>query len=94
MSYGTPADKIVAYTYNAETLCPECTLAALGGVPSSDVPRQPHGVVEKMLALDAEARGIDRMDEKSYDSSEFPKVVFACQIEGDERCDHCGEVLV
>ena len=57
-------------------------------------------------ALDqiAAANGFDRHDEKSFDTDEFPKVVFASQIDSftddgyevcdDERCYCCGEELL
>jgi hypothetical protein len=37
--------------------------------------------------------GIDREDERTFDSDTFPKVVFADQIEGGEYCGGCGTEL-
>lgn len=92
---------IVAYTYQAETLCPSCTLDALY-VPQSLRDEQSAESIIEMLAV---ARGIDYQHENTYDSSDFPKVVFADQVHAfeswepdyhweSERCDHCGEELL
>lgn len=100
------ATDIVAYTYQAETLCPGCIMAKFNadGRLGDDV--------ETVLAWHAKVRGIDHEDERSFDSGDFPKVVFASQIEPcgecDDctdrdplraefcsylRCDHCGELI-
>ena len=47
---------------------------------------------EENLSEIAAAFGIDRMNEHTYDSDNFPKVIFRDMAE-DERCDHCGEVI-
>jgi hypothetical protein len=41
----------------------------------------------------AAAFGIDWTDEDSFDSSEFPKVIFDSQLESDEYCGRCHRVL-
>lgn len=99
-------DTIVAYTYQAETLCPGCINRQFNADGRLGYDAEP--------ALDwhAKLRGIDRQDEASFDSCEFPKVVFADQIEAcgdcgycrdgeavavgcaDELCHGCGEPLV
>lgn len=38
--------------------------------------------------------GIDRTDETSYDSGDFPKVIVADQVEASERCGLCGTALL
>jgi hypothetical protein len=55
----------------------------------------PDCIVNELGPLDeaAEKRGIDAMDEHSYDSGDFPKVIFSAMIEDDEYCCQCNEVL-
>ena len=96
----THATDIVAYTYQAELLCPACTYLALTSGESRDVliDRTRHDVIRDIGV----ERGIDVDDEDSFDSSEFPKVVFADQAYHCEdcrdyeyvACDHCGEPIV
>lgn len=80
---------IVAYTFNADILCAHCVAKMYQKVPAMIV-RQ----VEVCLDGEANFLGIDRDDEATFDSSEFPKVVFADQITSDETCGRCGEVLL
>ena len=87
---------VVAYTYNAEILCPHCTLAALptGEGQTFDGWRDLSGQpVEDSLTELAAAFGIDRDDESSFDSAEFPKCVFLTMLDGSESCGSCGEEL-
>lgn len=96
------SDTVVGYTYRAEIICPSCvvnTMAAL--LPEADLPRLealreefgPSETAEGILAVASLMLGIDRMNESSYDSDEFPKVIFADQAEG-ETCDTCEEALL
>jgi len=78
---------IVGYTYAADTYCTgECVTDAMGvaqlirGV----------GTTESLLDSVAESRGIDRMDERSFDSGHFPKVVFGTSGDEPEQCGGCG----
>lgn len=90
------ATDIVAYTYRAETLCPHCIMARFNadGRLGDDV--------EKVLQWHAKLRGIDIFNERTYDSGDFPKVVFADQAHHCEdckdfeyiTCDHCGEAII
>lgn len=77
---------IVAYQYKGELWAPEYIVGQLttnpghvrhGEFPSA-TPVEPH------LTLLARIKGIDRDDESTYDSDEFPKVVFRDQLDGDE----------
>ncbi len=89
---------IVAYTYQAEQLCPDCVMARFNadGRLGSDV--------ETVLDWHAKVLGIDRQDEYSFDSGDFPKVIFASQIEGPafdgdtwydaDLCDDCTEPVI
>lgn len=49
---------------------------------------------EDNLAEIAHAFGIDRMNESSFDSGDFPKVIFASQVEDDEYCGKCDRSLI
>ena len=86
---------IVGYTYAADTYCPDCIISALpmGDGQTFDgwgtsVTISTEGNLDE-LAL---AFGIDRMDERSYDSGEFPKVIFESNVE-DDYCTTCGREL-
>lgn len=90
------ATTIVAYTFNGDIYCPACIVAALptgegqafdGWAVSEGVRVTP----EENLSELAYAFGIDRDDEGSFDSGDFPKVVFASQVWGDPDTPHCGQ---
>ena len=88
---------IVGYTFNADIYCPEHIIAAL---PTGDgeaydgwAVAQPWVNVEDNLSEIAYAFQIDRMDERSFDSGDFPKVVFDSSTEGDEFCATCGRQI-
>jgi hypothetical protein len=77
---------IVAYQYKGDLWAPEYIVGQLTANPGdghhgtrpSESPVEPH------LDLLARIKGIDRYDESSFDSDEFPKVVFRDQIAEDE----------
>lgn len=92
-------DTIVAYAYRSETLCPRCLIGALRATePWLDVDCD----VESQIGVLAVFAGIDRYDEDTFDSDDFPKVVFASQVGHCEMCrdfeyepcDQCGEPLI
>lgn len=88
--YGTHGTDIVGYSFNADEYCPSCTK----GMFQQYAPFAPT-LTEDVLEAAAKALGIDRQDERSYDSSEFPKVIFGSDVESDdERCGKCGESLI
>lgn len=89
------ATDIVAYDFRAATYHPGCIIDALPTGPgeSFDGWALGGGVYmspEKNLSDAAAAFGINRMDESSFDSDDFPKVVFSSQVEGEEYCEACG----
>lgn len=98
MPYGR-SDAIVGYTFAADNYCPGCVVTQLPTGPGQayDGWALAAGAapmtVEDNLTEIAEAFGIDRFDERTYDSGEFPKVIFADSVEGD-RCGGCGEFLI
>lgn len=84
---------ISAYTFQADTYCPDCIMAVL---PTGDGERYDGWALsagslttEKNLDEIAIAFGIDRYDEKTFDSGDFPKVVLSSQIEDIEYCANC-----
>lgn len=95
-------DDLVAYTYQADLYCPRCILRAFHGSPTGKPPI--FGMtIEQHLDMVARMRGIDRSDETTFDSSEFPKPVFRSDVSSPgslrgldteyDRCGSCGEVL-
>jgi hypothetical protein len=86
MTYWLHTSTIVGYSFNAENFCTTCTRDAWGHT---------HQTVEQALDDAAQRLAIDRGDESSYDSNDFPKVIFAGQVEdSDERCARCHERLL
>lgn len=79
--------KIVGYTYQAEHLHPVCAVLEYAG--DSD----PYVSAETELDRYAERAGIDREDEYSFDSGDFPKVIFSTMLDGTEHCGRCGGEL-
>lgn len=82
---------IVAYTYNADLYCPHCiegiALKEMGGAFLA------YTNPEERLDRWAEKLGIDRQDETTYDSGDFPKVVFRDMLDGTEHCGRCHNEL-
>lgn len=76
---------IVGYVYQSDIVCPTCTLKALS--PEARTAEE---------ALDAWAKrdNIDRDDEWTFDSGDFPKVISADVAERDDRCGTCGRYLI
>ena len=83
---------IIGYTYQAEIYCPKCLFDRMEEntiIPSGIMAMDAEDALDA-LAL---AVGIDRHDEQSYDSDEFPKVVFSFDAVADETCGNCGGEL-
>lgn len=94
----TTAYTIVGYTYRADTLCPACTIEAMIADREAS-PAARDMAPEEALEQIAAANAIDRHDLHSYDSDNFPKVVFADQLRdvdeehGPETCGSCDQEL-
>ena len=75
---------IAGYAYRAENYTPArllCMMLESGELsPAANDMR-----AEEALDQLAGAMGIDRTDERSFDSSEFPKVIFWSQVTDDDR---------
>ena len=76
--------KVVGYTYRADVWCRACIAArfTLRGYHVHDS--------ETTLDLAAQRAGINRRDERSFDSGEFPKTILSLSV-NDETWEHCGE---
>lgn len=96
------ATDIVGYTYAADTYCTDvCVIGAMGpsagrdllsvGWKVADIGTR--GELEDALTALSVARGVDRFTESSYDSGDFPKVIFSSQIDFPEYCATCGTEL-
>lgn len=92
---------IAGYTFNADIYCPSCIVEMLPAGPGQpfDGWALANGAdpmaTEDNLDEIAAAFGIDRYDESSFDSGDFPKVVFEDMAEdADDVCGNCHERLV
>lgn len=88
-------DDIVGYTYAADTYCPNCIIDALptGKGEKFDGWGLAKGVTmsaEQNLSEMAPPFCIDRMDEFSFDSNDFPKVIFRDAVVSGEECANCA----
>jgi cytochrome c556 len=80
---------IVGYTYCADIYCPRCMVVETN--PTADPEHWES--FEAMLDASAYAAGIDRYNEATYDSGDFPKVIFRDMIEETEHCGNCHDTL-
>ena len=83
---------IVGYAYRADIWCPACMeeSSLMEGVKPASA--------ELMLDDVATRLGVDRRDEYSFDSDDFPKLVTVGDLdfhgnEGIDECYQCGEEL-
>ena len=88
---------IVGYAYRAEIWCHDCMttycLTLPGNSDRMKVAATPP--TEDLLDELAAKYEVDRHDEYSFDSDDFPKVVFRYHLsdhvnEGIDECHHCG----
>jgi hypothetical protein len=93
MTNPAKADDIVGYIYQSEVLCRDCIYPTAVALFWKAGGRVESLHTETVLDNAALYSHIDRLDETSFDSDEFPKVVFrdSTQI---ERCDRCDTRLV
>lgn len=94
-------DDLVGYSYRAENYCEEHILNAMIGDFPVNFYKKKSATVERTLNLLAECDPceIDREHEHSFDSEDFPKVLFrdGCtevrDFGDDETCGACGRNL-
>lgn len=80
---------IVGYTYRGAEWHQECmirTLVDLRELSPAAIDMKPEDVLNQHAA----ACAIDREDESSFDSDDFPKVIFADDVEPLDICDRCS----
>lgn len=83
---------IVGYTFTAENYCVDCTrgIAKQGAADEGSATIwSDGGLVESILFEWALLMGIDRSQEDTFDSSEFPKRILKEHMEPGERCGRC-----
>lgn len=81
------AADIAGYTYQAENYTPEKLIDALVAAGLVDLDSAAQWSPERILDTLAQARGIDRQDQHSFDSGDFPKVIFVDQLDPDYDSD-------
>ena len=75
--------EIVGYTYQAEIWTPADLIEDM--IATGELSPGARGMSsESVLDMYAEIRMIDRYDERSYDSDQFPKVIFSSDVETRE----------
>jgi hypothetical protein len=88
--------RITGYTFRADIYCPTCIGSEVAKSVRDGGVGLPDDLTEDMVetALDriAEATGIDRDDEFTFDSDAFPKVIFSIE-DDDMACGSCGNEL-
>lgn len=87
---------IVGYMFKADIYCPEHIIEAMTSTEDFEGWGLAEGVemsVEENLNEIAAAFATDRQDESSFDSDEFPKVIFAGMGNEDVLCSVCGEII-
>lgn len=86
---------IAAYTFAADVYAPNCIIDAVTSSEAYDGWALGEGIimsVEDNLNEIAGAFQIDRQDESTFDSGDFPKVAFHDQVNDNESCA-CGMAL-
>lgn len=86
---------VVGYVFKAAVFCPTCIIKVLPtghGDPYDGWATNLPMSTEDNLNEIAIAFGIDRQNEYSFDTDDFPKVIFSSDNEG-ETCDKCGREL-
>jgi len=83
---------VVGYAYRADTYCPYCIAGVMDAYGLWTPPEAGEERLDELLSRASGSLGIDRFHESSYDSDDFPKVVFRDQAAND-RCCECGKRL-
>lgn len=88
------ATDIVGYTYKAEQYTP-AGIIEQGLIEGWLAPAARSMNVEEVLDQAQHYVGVDREDERSYDSEEFPKVIFESDVEpGELFVNEYGDYVV
>ena len=88
---------VVGYAFRADIWCLDCMATYCLTLPGNGDRMKVAATPPTEVLLDelATKYGIDRQDEYSFDSDNFPKVVFRYHLsdhvnEGIDECHHCG----
>lgn len=87
------SDYYPGYTFKAENYCPDCIIPAMSGV------KEDIGYVWSVEGVLDQIAGfirVDRQDENTFDSGDFPKVITEQILSADggkSRCSNCNERL-
>lgn len=84
-----------AFTFQADVYCPDCIVPAMAKTEEYDGWQVAEGIhidIEENLDEIAAAFGVDREDENSFDSDDFPKTVSSEHADG-EKCGGCREII-
>ncbi|MFN3256879.1 MAG: hypothetical protein ACE37B_14425 [Ilumatobacter sp.] len=86
------SDEITAYTYQADIYCPACLIETLiaDGIAAPAARDMP---TDDVLEQCADALAINRDDDTTYDTSEFPKPVFLDWLTPGDTCTSCHQPL-
>lgn len=85
-------DEIAGYCYRADLYCPPCVIEEMIAARDAS-PAAADKPTEGALDRCADAMAIDRDDETSYDSGEFPKVAFRGDLADSDHCGRSHEPL-
>ncbi|WP_128646311.1 hypothetical protein [Rhodococcus sp. BS-15] len=87
---GTKSGTIAGYTYQAENYRPGDLVELL--ISAGEAAPGARGMTpEEVLDQIAGERGIERLDERTFDSNDFPKVILEDQVTEDDRATWYGE---
>jgi len=86
------ATDIAGYTYQVDTYCTGCIIEVLiaSGQASPAARDLAADALHETLRYLADCQGIDSEDESTFDSSEWPKVIFDDQLDQGDEPDVCG----
>jgi hypothetical protein len=82
---------IAGYLFAAEPFCTSCIHDLF--IPF-DLIGGPERSTEDILDLVASGRGIQRHDETSFSTYEFPKPIYIPDVSGGDVCIFCGKSLL
>lgn len=82
--------RIVGYVHRADTYCPSCLVSQFWREYAGLYPESIEEI-EDYLNARAESMGVDREDETSFDSGDFPKAIFS--TDETSPCGVCGEEI-
>lgn len=87
------ATDIVGYTFNAANYCPACMRRIAANEAEANGKNSEFVPLDTLLDYWAEREWWNREDETSYDSNDFPKVIFFSDCDPSETCEKCGDLL-